>query len=85
MAPDTSTAIIQNYRGLGPYSEAWSEFTDPAYLTDPIKIVGNRARGYKLLIAGSASGELVGALRERGIDAWGIETTGLSMPGHRRR
>src|SRR6202012_103228 len=26
-----------------------------------------------LLIAGSASGELVGALRERGIDAWGIE------------
>ena len=33
----------------------------------------NRTRGYKLLVAGSASGELVGALRERGIDAWGIE------------
>ena len=41
--------------------------------TDLIKIVWNRARGYKLLIAGSASGELVGALRARGIDAWGIE------------
>ncbi|MDO9061932.1 MAG: methyltransferase domain-containing protein, partial [Bradyrhizobium sp.] len=26
-----------------------------------------------LLVAGSASGELVGALRARGIDAWGIE------------
>lgn len=64
---------FKNYRGLGPYSEVWSQFTDPAYLTDLIKIVWNRARGYKLLIAGSASGELVGALRERGIDAWGIE------------
>ena len=64
---------FENYRGLGPYSEVWSQFTDPAYLTDLIKIVWNRARGYKLLVAGSASGELVGALRERGIDAWGIE------------
>ena len=64
---------FDNYRGLGPYSEAWSRFTDPAYLTDLIKIVWSRAKGYKLLVAGSASGELVGALRERGIDAWGIE------------
>ena len=64
---------FENYRGLGPYSEVWSRFTDPAYLTDLIKIVWNRARGYKLLVAGSASGELVGALRARGIDAWGIE------------
>ena len=62
-----------NYRGLGPYHEVWSRFTDPAYLCDLIKIVWNRTKGYKLLIAGSASGELVGALRERGIDAWGIE------------
>src|SRR5882757_8514157 len=37
------------------------------------KIDRNRARGYKLLVAGSASGGLVGALRARGIDAWGIE------------
>ena len=64
---------FENYRGLGPYSEAWSKFTDPSYLTDLIKIVWNRTRGYKLLVAGSASGELVGALRARGIDAWGIE------------
>ena len=62
-----------NYRGLGPYHEVWSRFSDPAYLCDLIKIVWNRAKGYKLLIAGSASGELVGSLRARGIDAWGIE------------
>ncbi len=66
-------AYFANYRGLGSYHEVWSQFTDPAYLMDLIKIVWNRARGYKLLVAGSASGELVGALRERGIDAWGIE------------
>lgn len=64
---------FENYRGLGPYHEVWSRFSDPAYLTDLIKIVWNRAKGYKLLVAGSASGELVGALRARGIDAWGIE------------
>src|SRR5207245_7704861 len=40
---------------------------------DVVKIVWGRAKGYKLLVAGSASGELVGALRARGIDAWGIE------------
>ena len=64
---------FENYRGLGPYHEVWSQFTDPAYLTDLIRIVWGREKGYKLLVAGSASGELVGALRERGVDAWGIE------------
>jgi SAM-dependent methyltransferase len=62
-----------SYRGLGPYSEVWSNFTNPDYLMELIKIVWGRAKGYKLLVAGSASGELVGALRERGVDAWGIE------------
>src|SRR5258707_7504998 len=64
---------FENYRGLGPYHEVWSQFTDPAYLTDLIRIVWNRVKGYKLLVAGSASGELVCALRDRGIDAWRIE------------
>src|SRR3984957_14470568 len=64
---------FENYRGLGPYSDVWNRFIDPAYLTDLIKIVWNRARSYKMLVAGSASGQLVGALRDRGIDAWGIE------------
>ena len=66
-------AYFDDYRGLGPYSEAWRHFTDPGYLMELIRIVWGKAKGCKLLIAGSASGELVGALRERGIDAWGIE------------
>jgi protoporphyrinogen oxidase/SAM-dependent methyltransferase len=66
-------AFFENYRGVGPYSEVWDRFTSPQYLTDLIKTVWNGTGGYKLLVAGSASGELVGALRERGIDAWGIE------------
>ena len=65
---------FDNYRGVGPYSEVWSQFTDPDYLMQLIKLTWNRAKGYKLLIAGSASGELVGALRARGVDAWGIES-----------
>ena len=65
---------FKNYRGVGPYSEVWSQFTDPDYLTKLIKIVWGRAKGYKLLVAGSASGELVGALRAKGIDAWGVES-----------
>jgi SAM-dependent methyltransferase len=64
---------FENYRGLGPYGEVWSRFTDAGYLTDLIRIVWNRVEGYRLLVAGSASGELVGALRASGIDAWGIE------------
>lgn len=64
---------FDNYRGVGPYSDVWSQFTDPDYLMNLIKLTWNRAKGYKLLIAGSASGELVGALRARGVDAWGIE------------
>ena len=64
---------FENYRGVGPYREVWDQFTSPDYLMTLIKLVWNRAKNYKLLVAGSASGELVGALRARGIDAWGIE------------
>src|SRR5579872_1137167 len=66
-------SYFERYRGLGPYREVWKEFTDPDYLVNLIRIAWNRTKGYKLLVAGSASGELVGALRERGIDTWGIE------------
>src|ERR1700753_3858644 len=64
---------FENYRGPGAYGEVWNKFTDPAYLTEMIRIVWHKAKGYKLLVADSASAELVGARRERGIDAWGIE------------
>lgn len=66
-------AYFENYRGLGPYREAWRHFTDPDYLVRLLDIVWGRTKGAKLLVAGSASGELVGALRDRGIDAFGIE------------
>jgi protoporphyrinogen oxidase/SAM-dependent methyltransferase len=64
---------FDNYRGQGPYSQAWRHFTDPEYLLKLIGIVWGDAKRSRLLVAGSASGELVGALRERGVDAWGIE------------
>ena len=64
---------FDNYRGLGPYSDVWRRFSDPDYLKELIGIVWGKGKGCKLLVAGSASGELVGALRERGFDAWGIE------------
>jgi protoporphyrinogen oxidase/SAM-dependent methyltransferase len=64
---------FENYRGLGPYHEVWDQFTDPDYLMKLISIVWGKSKGYRLLVAGSASAELVGALRERGVDAFGIE------------
>ncbi len=67
-------SYFENYRGVGrPYSEAWRQFTDPSYLTELMTIVWGDIVGRRVLIAGSASGELVGALRERGIDAVGVE------------
>jgi monoamine oxidase/SAM-dependent methyltransferase len=68
---------FDDYRGLGPYHEVWNHFTDPDYLAEMVRIVWNKSQGTRLLVAGSASGELVGALRERGIDAWGIENNRL--------
>lgn len=77
IVPEPSTKIdrtyFDNYRGIGPYAQVWQRFSDPDYLIDIYKIVWNAGPKFKLLVAGSCSGELVGALRERGIDAWGIE------------
>lgn len=66
-------SYFDNYRGVGPYHEVWQRFTDPDYLAELFRIVWGKVKGSRLLVAGSASGELVGALRERGIDAWGVE------------
>lgn len=67
------TTYFENYRGVGPYRDTWQQFTDPQYLRKLIEIVWNKRDGYRLLVAGSASGELVGALRALGVDAWGVE------------
>ncbi|WP_322517522.1 FAD-dependent oxidoreductase [Rhodopseudomonas palustris] len=66
-------SYFANYRNQGPYAEVWSRFTDPDYLLAMIRTVWDVPQGVKLLVAGAASGELVGALRERGIDAWGVD------------
>jgi monoamine oxidase/SAM-dependent methyltransferase len=66
-------AYFDDYRKVGPYAEVWQQFTDPDYLVDLIRLVWEAKPPFKLLVAGSASGELIGALRERGIDAWGVE------------
>jgi protoporphyrinogen oxidase/SAM-dependent methyltransferase len=66
-------SYFDNYRNQGPYREVWDRFTNPDYLLEMIRTVWDVPQGAKLLVAGSASGELVAALRERGIDAWGVE------------
>jgi protoporphyrinogen oxidase len=66
-------AYFANYRNTGPYREVWDRFTDPDYLMRLIGMVWPVETGCRLLVAGSASGELVGALRARGVEAFGIE------------
>jgi monoamine oxidase/SAM-dependent methyltransferase len=66
-------SYFENYRGQGPYRDVWNRFSDPDYLLRMLDLVWDRPKNCKLLVAGSASGELVGALRARGIDAWGVE------------
>lgn len=66
-------AYFENYRNLGPYEEAWKTFFDPAYVDDMIRAVFKPKKRYRLLIAGSADGATVAAMRKRGVDAWGIE------------
>jgi len=67
------SSYFENYRGVGRYGEVWQQFSDPKYLKTLIEIVWQKRDGYRLLVAGSASGELVGALRTLGVDAWGVE------------
>ena len=77
VVPEPSLRIDRSYfdayRGAGPYGEVWRRFSDPSYIRDLINLVWQPKPGFRLLVAGSASGELVGALRELGIDAWGVE------------
>jgi monoamine oxidase/SAM-dependent methyltransferase len=77
IVPDPSAKIdriyFDAYRAQGPYAKVWSQFSDPDYIISVIRAIWKPAKAFRLLVAGSASGELVGALRERGIDAWGIE------------
>ena len=79
IVPDPSARIdrtyFDKYRGIGPYAQVWNRFSDPDYILDMIRAVWKAGPRFKLLIAGSCSGELVGALRDRRINAWGIENS----------
>ncbi|MGL4637590.1 MAG: FAD-dependent oxidoreductase [Beijerinckiaceae bacterium] len=66
-------AYFENYRNLGPYTEAWRTFFDPAFVDDMFRSVWKPKKKYRLLITGSASGQVVEAMRKRGVDAWGLE------------
>lgn len=72
-ASNVDRAFFKNYRGRGPYNEAWREFFDADYLTDLIATIWGKSKGYRILDAGSASGLTIKALRDKGLDAWGIE------------
>ncbi|HEV7256208.1 MAG TPA: FAD-dependent oxidoreductase [Bosea sp. (in: a-proteobacteria)] len=77
VVPEPSQRIdrgyFDTYRGAGPYHEVWHRFSDPAYIRDLIELVWRPEPGFRMLVAGSASGELVEALRQLGIDACGVE------------
>ncbi|AMJ60351.1 FAD-dependent oxidoreductase [Bosea sp. PAMC 26642] len=87
-SPRIDRSYFDLYRGAGPYAEVWSRFSDPLYIRDMIELVWETGPAYRLLVAGSASGELVGALRDLGIDAWGIEKNRYihaKTPAHLRK
>ena len=53
-------------------------FFETDFLVDILGIVWGLKAGARILIAGSRSGKLVGALREAWFDAWGIESDRLA-------
>jgi monoamine oxidase/SAM-dependent methyltransferase len=66
-------AYFDNYRNLGPYADAYKTFFDASFVDDMIRGVWKPKKKYRLLVTGSASGLVVRDLRQRGIDAWGLE------------
>lgn len=67
-------AYFDDYRGLGrPYAEVWRQFFDAEYIADVARIAWGLKNGFRILDAGAASGLTVGAMRDIGLDAWGIE------------
>lgn len=67
-------AYFDNYRGRGAYADTWSQFTDVKHILD-IMTIGFGEKPKKLLITGSASGQIVKAFRDLGVDAWGLESS----------
>ena len=94
--PAPSTRIDRTYfdcyRGQGPYENVWQKYSDPAHIADLLRTVWDAGEGSSVLVAGSASGQLVGALRDLGYRAVGIENNAMihgrtpaSLAAHNRR
>lgn len=65
---------FENYWQAGPYDKVWQQFFNVGYLKRAIQLAfGEKAEDFTILDAGSASGLTVGALREAGLKAQGIE------------
>lgn len=62
-----------DYRGIGPYAEAWKRFPDPKTLVRLMRAVWRLDGAFRLLDAGSACGFGVAGFRAEGIDARGVE------------
>ncbi|MBL8833017.1 MAG: FAD-dependent oxidoreductase [Rhodospirillales bacterium] len=66
-------AHFADYRGLGEYVRARKRFLDAGTIVSLARSVWGLGERFSVLVAGSASGELVGELRAAGLDAVGIE------------
>ncbi|HRJ68414.1 MAG TPA: FAD-dependent oxidoreductase [Beijerinckiaceae bacterium] len=70
---NVNRAYFENYWNHGPYPQAWNKFFHAGILRDSIRDVWGAGKTFSMLDAGSASGLTVQALRNLGLDAWGIE------------
>jgi monoamine oxidase/SAM-dependent methyltransferase len=67
------TRHFADYRGVGPYEEAWKRFLDPGTAVRLMRKVWGLQGSFRLLDAGSACGFGVAAFRAEGIEATGVE------------
>jgi monoamine oxidase/acetyltransferase-like isoleucine patch superfamily enzyme/SAM-dependent methyltransferase len=73
-----STVVTSLLSSGRPADAVWDLFFDGKFVADILDIVWGVTPGATLLVAGSGSGTMVGALRSLGFDAWGIESNSLA-------
>jgi monoamine oxidase/SAM-dependent methyltransferase len=70
--------IVTSLSSLGPADALRDLFFDGKFVADILDIIWGVAPGATILVAGSGSGAMVGALRSLSLDAWGIEGNSLA-------
>lgn len=73
-----ATSMLPNeywdyYHAGQSYEQVWDQFSCPEEICNYIKKIWDVSKPYSLLDSGSANGVLVDALRQSGVNAWGIE------------